>query len=242
MMLEICADSIQSACIAQECGAHRIELCTGLMEGGMTPSPAFIRKTREAVNIKLYILIRPRGGDFCYSDAEYAIMKEDIHYCGKNGCNGVVIGMLNANGSVDKARCSELVQIAHAYGMGVTFHRAFDRCKDLFLALEEIIEIGCERILTSGGCNTAIDGAAVIKQLIEKAGNRITIMPGAGITPDNAEYLISTTGLREMHGTFRSYEHGKMLYKNENFSQQEYEIGLADAEKIKKVVNLIRSF
>ena len=240
MILEVCTDSIESAHIAQVAGAHRIELCTCLAEGGMTPSPALISKTREIVSIQVYVLIRPRGGDFLYSDTEREMMKNDIHYCGQNECDGVVIGMLRPDGHVDREHCRELVQIAQTYSMGVTFHRAFDRSNDLFQAMEDIIDLGCERILTSGGYNTAIEGTDVLRQLIEQAGNRITIMPGSGITSENAGNLIQTTGLKELHGTFRSFYASGMQYRNEKLShpESEYTTGLPDVEKIRKILQL----
>ena len=239
-ILEVCVDSVCNALTAQSAGAHRIEFCANLPEGGTTPSPAQIEIARKKLQIKLYVIIRPRGGDFLYNDTEFEIMKSDIHFCGRTGCDGVVIGMLNSDGTVDKVRNAELIQIAQHYGMGVTFHRAFDRCADLPEAMETIIELGCERILTSGGYDSAIEGAEIIHTLIEKAGERIIIMPGAGITPENATGLIQKTGAKEIHGTFRSRFQSRMLYRNENLSRQdeEYELLLTDAEKIRSLKNL----
>jgi copper homeostasis protein len=238
-LLEVCADSISNALIAQSAGAQRIEFCVNLSEGGTTPSAGQIREACKNLSVALYVLIRPRGGDFLYNDLEFEIMKSDIHFCGQTGCDGVVIGMLHPDGTIDTERCSELISIARQYAMGITFHRAFDRCNDLFTAMETIIELGCERILTSGGYDTAIEGAAIIRQLIEKAGNRIIIMSGAGITPENAGELIRQTGLMEMHGTFRSRKTSKMQYRNTILSRQEEEYGLwmPDAEKIKSILN-----
>jgi copper homeostasis protein len=237
MIVEVCTDSLAGARIAQKAGAYRIELCSALSEGGVTPSPALISMVRQSVDIRVNVLIRPRGGDFLYSDAEYEIMKADIRYCGQHKCNGVVIGMLQADGSIDQNRCRCLVHIAQEYGMGVTFHRAFDRSRDLSQAMEDVIAVGCERILTSGGYETAIEGADVIRTLTEKAGTRIVIMAGAGITPDNAQALVRATGIKELHGTFRSRSASKMRYRNTNFVHQrdEYEIFLNDIEKIRKV-------
>jgi copper homeostasis protein len=201
--IEVCADSIDSALIAQSAGACRVELCDNLPVGGTTPSIAQIEIARKLLHIKLYVLIRPRGGDFLYNDVEFKTMKSDIHHCGKIGCDGVVIGILHADGSIDESRCKELINIAHSYSMGVTFHRAFDCCRNLFEGMEDIIAIGCERILTSGGKNTALEGAFVIRQLIRQAGNRIIIMPGAGITSENVVELIERTGLKELHGSFK---------------------------------------
>jgi copper homeostasis protein len=241
LLVEVCADSVSSALAAQSAGAHRIEFCANLPEGGTTPSPAQIRIARELLDIKLYVLIRPRGGDFLYDDTEFETMKSDIHYCGENGCDGVVIGMLFPDGKVDKERTGELIRIARHYSMGVTFHRAFDRSADLFQSLENIIDLGCERILTSGGYDTAVEGAEMIRRLIEQANDRIVIMPGAGITPENACALIQKTGLKEIHGTFRSPYPSKMQYKNTKLSRQEeeYSILSADTEQIKKIVSII---
>jgi copper homeostasis protein len=239
ILLEVCTDSVQGALIAQSAGAQRIELCSSLTEGGVTPSSAQIETARKRLNIKLHVLVRPRGGDFLYDDTEFEIIKSDIHFCGKTRCDGVVIGLLKADGTIDGKRNGELVRIAHQYAMEVTFHRAFDRSNDLFLALESAIDTGCERILTSGGYDTALEGANVIRQLIEKAGRRIVVMSGCGVTPQNAGELIRKTGLKELHGTFRAYYPGQMQYRNMKMSRQEEEYGLwmPDAEKIKSILN-----
>jgi copper homeostasis protein len=240
IQIEVCADSVSNALIAQSAGAQRIEFCVNLPEGGTTPSPAQILLARQQLNIRLYVLIRPRGGDFLYNDIEFNSMRLDIHYCGKTGCDGVVIGMLNPDGSIDKKCCSELIQIARQYSMGITFHRAFDRSADLFQAMEDCIDLGCDRILTSGGYDTAIEGADIIRQLIEKADGRIIIMPGSGIKPENVGALIRKTGLQEIHGTFRSKIPSKMLYRNEHLSRQEeeYQLLQTDFEKIQEIVDL----
>lgn len=237
-LLEVCADSVSNALVAQSAGAQRIEFCANLPEGGTTPSPAQIEIARQRLHIKLYVLIRPRGGDFLYNDTEFEIMKSDIHFCGKTGCDGVVIGMLHPDGTIDKERNSELIRIARQYAMGITFHRAFDRSNDLFQALETIIELGCERILTSGGRNTAVEGAETIQKLVEQAGERIVIMPGSGITPENVAELFRQTHFKEVHGTFRSRVPSAMHYRNTYLSRQEeeYECLLTDAEKIKKIL------
>jgi copper homeostasis protein len=237
-ILEVCVDSVSNALTAQLAGAYRVEFCANLPEGGTTPSPAQIEIARKQLHIKLYVIIRPRGGDFLYNAIEFEIMKSDIHFCGKAGCDGVVIGMLHSDGTVDKERNNELIRIAHQYSMGVTFHRAFDRSANLFNAMETIIELGCERILTSGGYDTAVEGAEIIRQLIEKAGERIVIMPGSGITPKNAGELIQKTGANELHGTFRSRFPSSMKCRNRVLSHQadEYELLLTDAEKIKHVL------
>jgi copper homeostasis protein len=242
-ILEVCTDSVSGALMAQATGAQRIEFCNNLTEGGTTPSAAQIEAARKGLYIPLYVLIRPRGGDFLYTNLEFEIMQADVRFCGETGCDGVVVGMLRADGTVDAERCRALVDAARQYGMGVTFHRAFDRSSDLFQAMEAVIALGCDRILTSGGRDTAVEGARRIGQLMEKAGNRIVIMPGAGITPDNAAALIRQTGLREMHGTFRSRQASAMQYRNTHLSRHddEYSLLLPDAEKIKAVLDCMKN-
>ena len=190
--LEVIGFNIVSCINAENAGAHRIELCDNPEEGGTTPSYGFIKAAREKLQIDLYPIIRPRGGDFLYSDAEFEMMKADIKICKDLDCDGVVIGMLHANGSVDKERCKELVELA--YPLGVTFHRAFDRVNDASKALEDIIEIGCERILTSGLQPFAVNGAELIFSLIKQADERIIIMPGSGVRKDNIIKLAKKTG------------------------------------------------
>ena len=153
--VEVCAETVESALTAERGGAYRVEFCDNLAEGGTTPSPGQIVEARKRLSIKLYPIIRPRGGDFLYTNIEFEIMRRDVEFCGRAGCDGVVIGMLRADGSVDMERCRELVAIARGFGMGVTFHRAFDVAADRQQALEDIISLGCERVLTSGGAATA---------------------------------------------------------------------------------------
>ncbi len=233
--LEVCADSLTSIYAAEAGGANRIELCANLYEGGTTPCLAQIKQAKAKTKLKLNVIIRPRGGDFLYNNDEFELMKNDIATCGEIGCNGVVIGMLNADGTIDKERCAELIKIARTYGMEVTFHRAFDRSSDLFKALEDVIELGCERILTSGGEDTAPKGAPTIKKLVEQANERIIIMPGAGITESNIGELVRQTGLKEFHGTFRSSYPSKMKYINSLFVK-EYNYLYTDENKVKEAI------
>lgn len=237
-VLENCSNSIQSSIEAQKGGAIRVELCDNLAEGGTTPSLSQIQLTRENIDIQLNVIIRPRGGDFLYSDLEFESMKQDIHHCGKSKCDGVVIGILNADGTVDIERNKILVNIAREYNMSVTFHRAFDRCADLFKSLEDIINLGCDRILTSGGRKTALEGKEVIKKLIEQANGRIIIMPGSGINENNIAELVEATGLIEFHGSFRSRYNGKMQYQTELLDSydEEYTILQTDAQKVKLAI------
>lgn len=199
--LEVIGFNIESCMLAQAAGAHRIELCDNPGEGGTTPSYGFIKSARENLQIELYPIIRPRGGDFFYSDAEFEVMKADVKVCKELGCDGVVIGILHTDGTIDKKRCGELVQLA--YPMGVTFHRAFDRVKDDAQALEDVIEIGCERILTSGLVPSALDGAETLASLIKQADERIIIMPGSGVRADNIIGLAKKTGAVEFHTSAR---------------------------------------
>lgn len=238
--LEVCANSIDSALAAQEGGAFRVEFCDNLADGGTTPSLAQIQLAKNLLTIQLYVIIRPRGGDFLYNDLEFEIMKSEIDMCGKSGCDGVVIGILNADGTVDTNRCSQLIYIARQYSMGVTFHRAIDRSRDILKAMEAVIHLGCDRILTSGGKNSAPEGAYIIREMIEKAQNRIIIMPGAGINKDNIADLVKITGLKEFHGTFQSRYPGKMIYKNTEMKDQEAEntIIRSDILKIREVIQI----
>ncbi|MCR5886616.1 copper homeostasis protein CutC [Hymenobacter sp. J193] len=198
-VLEICAGSVQSAVAAQAGGAHRIELCQNLAQGGTTPSYGLIRRVRELVDIPVFVLIRPRPGNFCYSPDELAIMAADIAQCRQLGCDGVVLGVLDAAGRVDQTRCRELLEVAGP--LPVTFHRAFDACPDQAQALEDVVSLGCQRILTSGGQATAEAGQAQLAALVAQAAGRITVMPGAGIRPDNIRALAARTGATEFHAS-----------------------------------------
>lgn len=238
IIAEICSGSVQSCIEAQKGGAARVELCDNLMEGGTTPALSQITLSRQCIDIQLNVIIRPRGGDFCYSDIEFETMKLDIHHCGQNGCNGVVTGILNTDGSIDIERNKILIDLAHKYRMSVTFHRAFDRCSDLQKGLEDIIELGCDRILTSGGRKTAIEGVDVIQTLINQSNNRIIIMPGGGITEDNIAQLVRKTRLKEFHGSFRGRYKSKMEYKTGSLgdSNEEYTILQTDRDKVRKAI------
>lgn len=198
-MLEIAANSVASALAAQEGGASRVELCSALELGGLTPSPSTIAMVRERLHIPVHVLIRPRAGDFLYDDLECEAMLRDIEYCAAQGCEGVVLGVLDADGHVDKQRCRPLVDAAGK--VGVTFHRAFDLTRAPAQALEDVIALGCERLLTSGGRATALEGAASIRQWVEQAAGRIAIMPGAGVSAQNIAALKAATGASEFHAS-----------------------------------------
>lgn len=199
MILEIAANSLASAQAAQAGGAARVELCAALELGGLTPSHATIELTRAELHIALYVLIRPRAGDFLYHASEVRTMCRDIEACARLGCDGVVVGAMDADGGIDMATCRDLVGAAGA--LGITFHRAFDLVHDKERALEEIIELGCERVLTSGGAPDAMHGAACIAGLVRQAAGRLAIMPGAGIRADNVAALAAATGADEFHAS-----------------------------------------
>ncbi len=234
MILEICANSMHSALIAQDAGAHRVELCENLNEGGTTPSFGTISETRKQLHISLYVLIRPRPGDFLYTKEEFDIMKADIEMCKTLGCEGVVIGILTKDGEVDYERTQELVKLASP--MGVTFHRAFDRCKDPFKALEVIINTGCERILTSGLKNSVLEATDLIKELVEKANNRISIMPGAGINSTNILELKEITNAKEYHSSAKTQKPSLMNYLNSELLDDKIPLQISDGIEIKKML------
>ena len=240
--LEVCANSVTSGAAAEKGGASRIELCDNLQEGGTTPSAGQILLAIKTLKIPSYPIIRPRGGDFLYSDLEFEVMKADVEFCVKAGCPGVVIGILKADGTVDKERCEELVSIAKKGGLEVTFHRAFDMCADLDQALEDIIKLGCDHILTSGGRATAIEGAETIAHLIKKAAGRISIMPGGGINESNISDLLKTTNAQEFHSSLRSATPSQMEFKNEKIAMgsyaKEFIIENTDVEKVERILSI----
>lgn len=236
--LEVIGFNIESCVLAQAAGAQRIELCDNPGEGGTTPSYGFIKAARTNLQIALYPIIRPRGGDFLYSDAAFEVMKADVKICKELGCDGVVIGILNTDGTVDKKRCNALVELA--YPLGVTFHRAFDRVKNAEQALEDIIEIGCERILTSGLVPAAPDGAETIAALIKQADERIIIMPGSGVRADNIIELAEKTGAVEFHTSARMNIDSRMHFTNEAMKENLRSVSLDEAEVKKIIANLKR--
>jgi copper homeostasis protein len=209
-MLEICCANIASALNAQAAGADRIELCDNLWEGGTTPSFGMLKVLRQELKIQIFVLIRPRGGDFLYSDAEFNVMLQDIYLAKELGADGIVSGILNADGTVDCDRTTALIEAASP--LPFTFHRAFDCCRDLNEALEDIIFCGGKRILTSGGKNSVAEGIELLTALNKQADGRIIILPGGGINSQNIQSIKEKTGCSEFHLSAKKLSKSDMLY------------------------------
>lgn len=241
--IENCANSTESAIRAQEGGAHRVELCAGIPEGGTTPSYGEIKVARQALSIQLNVIIRPRGGDFLYTPKEVEAMLYDIEMARSLGVDGIVVGCLTAEGRVDKQLMRRFMEAAD--GLPVTFHRAFDMCRDRQAALEDIIELGCSRLLTSGGAATAMKGVDEIARLVAQAGDRLSIMPGCGILPANISEIALRTGAREFHFSGRSAEDSPMCYRHPGVSMggtvtiDEYRREVTDPHKIAAAVEAL---
>jgi len=231
--VEIATSDFITTKSAVEGGADRIEVCSNLAEGGVTPSYGHLKKCRDSFALPLYPIIRPRGGDFLYTAEEFEIMMYDARLCRQLGCDGVVIGLLNKDGSIDISRTSRLVEAV--YPLGVTFHRAFDRCADPLEALEQLIEVGCERILTSGQKQNAIDGVELIAELNRVAGERIIIMPGSGVRKENVKWLAEQTGCIEFHSSLRSTIASNMEFMQSAFSgdAESYTNNAIDVNEVK---------
>lgn len=235
-LFEVCAFNIQSAIIAEKAGAGRVELCDNPIEGGTTPSYGSLLQTRNKINIPLYPLIRPRAGNYFYDDEEFEIIIADIKICKEIGCDGISIGVQKLNGLIDTERFKKIVDLA--YPMGVTCNRVFDACPNPFEALETIIDSGCERILTSGQMTAAADAPNLLQKLVVQAGNRIIIMPGAGINSNNIAALKLNTGAKEFHGSAKKTMVNPMTYLNILVSDYG-NVFFADEDEIRKIVHLL---
>ncbi|GAA3979501.1 copper homeostasis protein CutC [Pedobacter ginsengiterrae] len=240
-ILEVCANGYESALAAQNGGAKRVEFCDNLAEGGTTPSYGQIAFAKKNLTIEIWPIIRPRGGDFLYSDIEFELMKEDIKIFKSLNCDGIVTGILKADGSINKERTAELIELAKP--MKVAFHRAFDMSNDMEEALEDLIDLGVVRILTSGGASSAIGGAQNLAKLVKQANERISIMPGAGINQNNIQELITKTGATNFHASAKIFIQSKMAYRNAETKmgsiEDEYQYELTSEEKVKALVDVI---
>lgn len=238
---EVCANSVESCIAAQEGGANRVELCAGIPEGGTTPSYGEITVAREVLKeTRLHVIIRPRSGDFLYSPTEIRAMLKDIEIAQQLGVNGVVFGCLTADGEIDIPVMKKLMKASQ--GLSVTFHRAFDVCRDPRLALEQIIELGCNRILTSGQQPTAELGIPLLKKLQEQADGRITLLAGCGVNERNIARIAAETGINEFHFSARESIKSEMIYKNESVSMggtvqiDEYERNVTTVERVRNTI------
>jgi len=238
LILEIATSDFNSSFAAFKGGADRIELCNNLAEGGTTQSEAVIKQCREKLNFQIFPIVRPRAGDFLYTHDEVQIMVNDIKTCKELNCDGVVIGLLNSDGGIDVDRTNRLVELA--YPMEVTFHRAFDRCKDPFEALEQLISIGCTRILTSGQQQTAPEATDMIAQLVKTADERIIIMPGSGVRKENIQQLAEQTGANEFHSSLRRKVGSKMEFRHPAFGEESYEHYSVLEEDVKSLREALR--
>jgi copper homeostasis protein len=216
LVVEICADSVESALAAQRGGAHRIELCSNLLEGGVTPSAGLISTVRKQLAIDLSVMIRPRGGDFCYSPDEFETMKQDVRTAKQLGADGVVLGILRVNGHVDVDRTRRLIDLARP--LKVTFHRAFDMSCDLDGSLEEVIRTAADRLLTSGGKQKVEDGIGTVRRLQQRARNHIAMMVVGGINESNIHRILAETGVTEIHASARTTMPSAMKHRNEEIS------------------------
>lgn len=236
--LEICCYNLNSVLIAAEAGADRIELCADPASGGTTPGIGLIKSARKKIGIELYPIIRIRGGDFLFSEEEFEVMLHEVTACKSAGCDGVVFGMLLQDGRIDKTHSSKLIE--KAYPMGVCFHRAFDWSVNPFEALEEIIEIGCERILTSGQQPKAIMGTHLIKDLITQAADRIQIMPGSGIRAENIADLKKETGATQFHSSASKLKKSYMDFV-QPFMIEDQSVIMADRQEIEEMILRLRT-
>jgi len=238
---EVAVDSLESALIAQDCGADRIELCADLGIGGITPSPGLLQLAFERLRIPVYVMIRPRRGDFLYSDAEFEVMLRDIDVMKSAGAQGAVFGVLTADGDVDVERTSHLVHAARP--LNVTFHRAFDMCRNPRAALAKLIDMGVDTLLTSGQAPSAVEGMPLIVEMVAWAADKIDIMPGAGIHPGNIARIAEATGARTFHFSARETVDGPMRYRNARAlmgqARGEFLRTKASAERIQRIMTAL---
>lgn len=242
-IIEVCANSALSCVTAQKGGAYRVELCAGIPEGGTSPSYGEMVVARKAIDIKLNVIIRPRGGDFMYSEPEIEAMLLDIETAKQVGADGVVFGCLLPDGSIDMETNRRLKEASGC--LSTTFHRAFDVCRDPYQALEQIIELGFDRILTSGQQPDAMQGAGLIAELVKQAAGRIIIMPGCGVNENNIAELARITGASEFHMSARYRVNSEMEYRNERVSMggtvtiEEFSREITSPERVKASIDAL---
>lgn len=244
MILEVCCGDLMSVIAAKEGGAQRIELCSALSEGGLTPSAALIAESLKARIAKVHVLIRPRNGDFLYTDEEVRLMEADIAAAVRAGADGIVIGALTPDGDVDIAACRRLVDAAGT--ASVTFHRAFDLCRDPWKSLEDVIALGCDRILTSGLAPTALEGIPTLRRLNDIAAGRITILAGGGINAGNARRIMDETGITELHASAKRTIGSAMRFRRDNVnmgkpSADEYSRSVTDPASVAAILRAMNS-
>nr|WP_315400815.1 copper homeostasis protein CutC [uncultured Sphingobacterium sp.] len=236
--LEICSNSPQSALFAAQGGATRIEFCQNLENGGITPSYGQIVQARKLIDIGIHVLIRPRGGDFVYSDLEFDEMMADVKFCKEAGCDGVVIGVMKSDATVDIERTKALVDAARP--MHVTFHRAFDKCADPLSSLAILIELGIDRLLTSGLQNKVVDGVELLKELVKYAEGKIVIMPGAGVDSNNIEMILKTTGATAIHSSAKETVFSQMSYDRSEVEGMNEPTYRTSKEKVHQLVDILK--
>lgn len=236
----MCVDSVESAMSAEAGGAARVELCSSLVEGGTTPSLGMLRVVKGAVSIPVFAMVRPRGGDFCYSDTEFQVMKEDVQLMKSNGANGIVFGILTADGDIDVERSKELISATRP--LPVTFHRAFDMVQNPMASLGVLIELGVERVLTSGHESSALEGLETLGELVKAACSRIVVVPGGGINERNLERILHGSGALEFHCSARITRESAMQYRHTGismgarFGPQEFGLQVASKDRVRTLV------
>lgn len=235
-LLEVCAFNVQSCLIAERAGAARIELCDNPLEGGTTPSYGTVKRARERVGIALYPIIRPRSGNYFYDEDELEIIRRDIETCKELGCNGISVGAATIDAEIDTERMKRIVE--WAYPMGVTCNRVFDGTPDLFQALEDVVRCGCERVLTSGGKSSAPDAGDILARLVQQAGDRISVMPGAGVKSSNLARLRRECGAREYHASARTIAPNPLTYVNTQVSDYG-NVYVADEEEVRRMIEIL---
>lgn len=239
LVFEVCVDSVESAVAAERGGADRVELCDNLLEGGTTPSGGAVEAARALLSLKLHAMIRPRGGDFCYSPVELDVMRRDVELAKRLGADGVVFGLLTEDAAVDLERTRALVELARP--LSVTFHRAFDMTREPFRALEDLVALGVDRVLTSGQEASVVEGLDLVAELVRRAGDRIVVMPGGGLRERNIAKVVAATGARELHVTGFATVESPIRYRNERvfmggtLRPPEYQRSVTDAAKIERL-------